>query len=792
MVRELLVLIAAGTLAAPSLIAQQTEPETPSPDEVARAEEEGVVRRKEEVTVVSASRTAEKLVDAPATMSVVTPDVLESTPAQNFADLLRSVPGVNAIQTSARDINLTTRQATGTLANSMLVTVDGRSVFQEYNNFVMWDSIPIASTNEIEQIEVVRGPASVVWGANALTGVVNIITKSPRNNEGVGFNLSAGLFDRDGGSREDDGTGNSYNGNFYYATALNDVWSFRLSAGYLNADPYSRPVGTIPLSCHPLGADPCRDSDGNALPGGFPLGGAAYPGDSPGLGNQWVNRGTSQPKVDLRLDQEVGSGGRITYQGGYARTEGILHTAIGPYTVESKNSNMSYGKVLYQKGALRIGAFANFVDASSTSLLQVDPETLGPAVLDVKNQTYDVELANTSVIGGRHALTYGGNYRRNNFDVTFAPLGEDRNELGAYLQEEFFLEKFRLAAGIRVDKFGNLDKAVWSPRVSVMFKPTPDQSIRVSYNRAFRSPSLVNNFFDQDISNPDEVDLRPLEPFFPPPLAALVPDEPFFLTVNFFGNLDLKEEHIDALEITYTGTVGRTTFGLAVYQNDTNDNITFTVLLPDQENPMGLPGLEFYSPTNPARGIGAETFQPITLSPVLMGALTQVPPPFGPILLPWKIGTYLNLGPLRNRGLEASIQHQVNDELSFYGNYSYQRTPEILDAADDQIQYPISAVGIPAKNRFNVGFTYSGPRFLGNVTVNYSGEALWTDVLGSEFHGYTNSYTMLNATFGVKLADQKLTLSLKGTNLTNQEILQHIYGDLLRRSVLLELSFFAQ
>jgi outer membrane receptor protein involved in Fe transport len=792
MKRELLVLLAAGALAGVPLGAQENEPQTPSPDEVAQAEEEGVVRRREEVTVVSASRTAAKLVDAPATMSVVAPDVLESTPSQNFADLLRSVPGVNAIQTSARDINLTSRQATSTLANSQLVAVDGRSVYLDFFNMVLWDFVPTASTNEIEQIEVVRGPASVVWGANALTGVVNIITKSPRNNEGVGFNLSAGLINRDEGSRAADGNGYSYNGNFYYATALNDVWSLRLSAGYLNSDPYSRPEGEIPLSCHPLGVDPCRDSGGNTLPGGFPLGGADYPGDSAGLGNQWVNDGTSQPKFDLRLDQEVGSGGRITYQGGYAGTEGIIHTGLGPFDIQS-DSAMAYGKVLYQKGALRIGAFGNFVDATAPNLLQVDPETLGPVVLGFKTETYDVEFANTSVIGGRHALTYGGNYRRNNFDITIAPGGEDRNEIGVYLQEEFFLEKFRLAAGIRADKFGNIDKVIWSPRVSVMFKPTPDHSIRVSYNRAFRSPSLINNFLDLDNSFPDPVDLRALKPFFPPPLASLIPNEPFFLTVNFFGNLDLKEEHIDAYELAYTGTFGgKTTLGLAVYQNDIDDNINFTVLLPDQENLLGLPGLEFYSPTNPATGIGAQTFQPINLNPVLMGALTQVPPPFGPVLLPYKVATYLNLGPLRNRGIEASIQHRFNDEFSLYGNYSWQRTPEVLTAGADQIQYPVSEVGIPAKNRFNVGLTYTGPRFLGNLTVNYSDEALWTDVLTSDFHGYTDSYTMLNATFGVRFADGRLTLSVKGTNLTNQRILQHVYGDLIRRSALVELSFFAQ
>jgi outer membrane receptor protein involved in Fe transport len=812
MTRTLLVLMAVGSLAAPPLAAQESEPENLSPDEVAQAEEEGVVRRKEEVTVVSASRSAAKLIDAPATMSVVSPDMLETSPAQNFADMLRSVPGVNAVQTSARDINLTSRQATSTLANSQLVLVDGRSVYLDFFGLVLWDLIPTSSSNEIQQIEVVRGPASVVWGANALTGVVNIITKSPRENPGFGLSLNGGLFDRDGGSRESDGTGNSYGGSFFYSNAVNDAWSYKLSAGYFSSDPYSRPVGTVPLTCHPLGAVPCRDAEkGTALPGGFPLGGAPYPTEQQGGGN-FINNGTSQPKVDLRIDQDLTGGGRITYQGGYAGTEGIIHTGIGPFDIQS-GSYMAYGKVLYQKGALRFGAFGNFLDADAPNLLQIDPDNLppeggvpSPVVLGFKTQTFDVEFSNTSVIGGRHALTYGGNYRRNNFDITLAPDSEDRNELGAYVQEEFFLDKFRLAAGIRVDKFGNLDKAVWSPRVSVMFKPTPDQSIRASYNRAFRSPSTINNFLDQNISNPSPIiDLcaTPV-PGLPPgidcPLAfaldlqspglgSLVPKDPFLLTVNNFGNVALVEEKIDAFELAYTGTFGGdTTISLAVYQNDIDENINFTVLLPDQENLNGLPGLEFYTPANPARGIqpiGGGLFRPITISPILMGVLP-------PTTFPSKVATYLNLGPLRNRGFEASIQHWVNDELQIFGNYSWQDTPEILQEADDQIRYPISEVGIPAKSRFNIGLSYNGPRILGNLSVNYADKALWTDVLSSIYHGYTDSYTMLNATIGVKFADGKARISLKGTNLTNGEILQHVYGDLLRRSVQAELSFFTR
>ncbi|HXY39366.1 MAG TPA: TonB-dependent receptor, partial [Vicinamibacteria bacterium] len=570
----------------------------------------------------------------------------------------------------------------------------------------------------------------------------------------------------------------------------NDTWSYKLSAGYLNVDPYSRPLGSVPLGCHPLGVNPCRDASGNPVPGGIPTGGAPYPKDQNGGGN-FANSGTSQPRANLRVDQDLKAGGRVTYEGGYAGTEGIIHSGIGPFDIQS-GSYMAYGRVLYTRGSLRLSAFGNFVDATAPNLLETDPATLKAVVLGFKTQTYDLEVGNSTVLAGKHVLTYGGNYRRNNFDITLAPDAQDRNEGGAYLQEEFFVQKFRLAAGARVDKYSNINHAVFSPRVSVMFKPTPEQSIRASYNRAFRSPSVINNYLDQDIFSPTPVDLRPLAAALPA-LAPLIPSEPFLLTVNTFGNPTLKEQHVDAFELAYTGTLGgKTTLGAAVYQNRLNNDLNFTYLLPTPENPQGLPGLEYYSPTNPAKGVGVETGTSITLSPILMGVLAQLPPPYGPILLPSKVATYLNLGPLRYRGFEASVQHRVNGEWSLFGNYSWQDTPKVLTAAADQIQYPINEVTVPAKNRFNLGVTYNSRRFLGDLNLSYSDKAFWNDVLNEPYWGYTNSYTMLNATFGVKLADGKLGISLRGTNLLNQDIQQHIYGDLIRRSVVAELRYFGK
>ena len=82
-------------------------------------------------------------------------------------------------QVSARDVNLTTRGATSTLATSQLALVDGRSIYLDFFGMVMWDLVP-TNPNDIRQIEVIRGPASAVWGANAMSGVVNVITRTPR------------------------------------------------------------------------------------------------------------------------------------------------------------------------------------------------------------------------------------------------------------------------------------------------------------------------------------------------------------------------------------------------------------------------------------------------------------------------------------------------------------------------------------------------------------------------------------------------------------------------------------
>ena len=705
-----------------------------------------------DVVVVTATKAESALVDAPTTMSVVTSETMATTPAQNYGDLLRSVPGVNVVQLSARDINLTSRQGTSTLSNSQLVLLDGRSIYLDFFGIVLWDFLP-TNLSDIKQIEVVRGPASAVWGANALTGVVNIITKSPREAPGATVSMTAGFLSRNAGSSAGKGPGLLFGTNGSLARAVNDRLSYRISAGYFSSDAFARPSGKIPFITDP------RDPKAT-------VGGALYPEDRAGaLGTTFENRGTSQPKFDARVDQEL-DGARLSYAGGVAGTQGIIHTGIGPFDIQ-KGSYSGYGKVSYSRGPLKVNAFTNFVNAEAPNLLVASP-TGKPLQLNFSTQTYDVEVGDSVPVRQHQVVSVGGNARRNNFDITIAPNAENRTELGAYLQDEIFVDRFRFALGGRIDKFGNLSDPVFSPRLAVIFKPSADHAVRFSFNRAFRSPSVINNYLDISIVAPR--DLSKLAPILPASLQGLVA-APFNLVVRAVGSRlpigataqkELVEESLTAYELAYTGTVSnRTTIGAALYVNDLDDNINFSQL-PNNLDP--------YTSANPPPG----WLLPTSILDLLAA---------GGIFLPRTAFTYLNLGPLRQKGVELSVDQRFGGGLSAFANYSWQAKPIVLD---DPNPFPLQELALPPTNRFNIGVTFDGARFLGSASVNYSDKAFWSDVLTSPYHGFTDAYTMVNGSFGVKWAAGKVTTLLRGTNLLNKDIQQHVFGDIIKASVMAE------
>ena len=251
--------------------------------------------------------------------------MLASTPAQNYGDLLRSLPGVNVIQLSARDVNITNRQGTSTLSNSQLVLLDDRSIYLDFFGLVLWDFLP-ANMSDIKQIEVIRGPASAVWGANALTGVVNMITKIAAR--GAGHDRVAQRRVLRSRHRIDGRQGRRHA--VRRATPRSrgrptTIWSYRVSAGYFNSDPLPRPTGRIPLIPDPRDPTP-------------PSAAAPIRSEPRGRsGTAFENEGTSQPKFDARVDQEI-KGGASRIRAASPAPSGIIHTGIGPFTIQPGSS----------------------------------------------------------------------------------------------------------------------------------------------------------------------------------------------------------------------------------------------------------------------------------------------------------------------------------------------------------------------------------------------------------------------------------------------------------------------
>ena len=685
-----------------------------------------------DTVVVTASRTAVRVVDAPVTTSVVPAATLETTPSTNIGDVLRSVPGVNVIQLSARDVQVTSRQSTGPIANSQLVLMDGRSIYLDFFGMVFWDWLP-ANQGDIEQIEVVRGPASATWGANAMTGAVNIITRAPRDSVGTTVSMSGGWIDREAGSTVGRGAGTMFGTNATITRAPSDTLAYRISAGYFQSDAFPRPTGRVPVIEDPR------------VPGGM-VGGAPYPLDGVGpFGAAFANRGTSQPKFDVRVDQELANGGQFSYSGGVAGTEGLSHTGVGPFDIQ-RGSYLGYGKVGYTQGDFRFQFFSNIMDGDAPNLLLADPATGQPVQLGFKGKTFDVEIGNSTFVGERNLLTYGGNVRRNTFDITIAPTAPDRLEFGAYLQDEIFFERVRLVLGGRVDKFGSVSTPAFSPRVSVMFKPGVDHSVTLSYNRAFRSPSIINNFLDMNVVFPVDLSglaaFRPLLPaLLPPGLPPAVAQgalmqleqqldqttaQPFPLVVRSVGSdlplgsmprTGITEESLTAYELSYTGTFGGTTAGAAVYLNRRDTPIAFTEL-PGSVDP--------YTAENPPPGW--------VLPPQVLSFMAS---PAG-IYLPRTAFTYSNLGPTRHVGAELWFDQRISRSASAWFNYSWQAEPEILDSDNPFLPEELT---LPPTHRVNVGGSLNGTRFLGNASVSMASAAFWSDVLTPAFHGYTDGYT---------------------------------------------------
>ena len=165
-------------------------------------------------TVTSVSKTSEKLMDAPAAVYVLTNEDIMRSGATSIPEALRLVPGVQVARVNANSWAISIRGFNGTLDNKLLVLIDGRTVYDPLFSGVYWD-IQDTVLEDIDRIEVIRGPGAALWGANAVNGVINIITKKAQDTQGNLASATVGNQDgiveeRYGGKLGDNGYYRAY------------------------------------------------------------------------------------------------------------------------------------------------------------------------------------------------------------------------------------------------------------------------------------------------------------------------------------------------------------------------------------------------------------------------------------------------------------------------------------------------------------------------------------------------------------------------------------------------------
>lgn len=627
-----------------------------------------------ETVIVTASRGEESLVRAPAAVSVLTGDEISTSAALSVPALLHDVPGLNIVQFGSRDFEINSRSSSGILANSMLVMVDGRSFFQPLYGAVYWDLLTV-SADGIAQIEVLRTPASAVWGANALNGVVNIRTKSPRQVTGLRGQIGMGNH----GTKSADVS---------WADARN-AFSYKLSASYFEQDPWPRD---------------------NRLPDGGPM----------PVAFTFANRGTRQPKVDARVDWDRDPHHVWSLRGGLSGAYGLTHSALGPGQFDS-GSYASYLEADRHTDNLDVKVYWNRLDAPFNILLFGLPE-------HATNDTFVADVAQRVRVGTSHRLTFGGSIRSDRFDVSIAPADRGRVEGGAFVEDQATINSvLAVTVGGRVDKFDTTD-AVFAPRLGAVMTVSPRHSFRVTYNRAYRAPSLLENFLDVT-------------------LPTVVPlDPPFFYTQRSIGSTSLAMEKQDAFEVGYTGVVApRTTVFVTAYTQRISDNITF------------LP-VSFYGPGAPPPGWPGD--------PALVPVLPQT-------------FTFINLGRLRDRGIELASQVDLKP-FAVRASYTFQDVPS-FSGGPAGVTLPINR---PPRHQGGVTATYRREAWTAEGSVHYTARAFWADVFSEPFWGYTSRYHSIDGRVSYQLPLRSWEAWVSATNLSNEAIKTHVYGDTIGRTML--------
>lgn len=405
-----------------------------------------------EETVVAASRRAQATYEAPNAITVITGDEIRASGLQSLPEILRRVPGAEVMSMGASSANLSFRGFNQRISNKVLVLVDGRPEYQDFLGLTLWPMLPIG-LEEIERVEVIRGPGSALYGANAMLGVVNIITRSPGTGQRAELNGWAGNGTVAGGS---------------FVASGGERLKFRASVGYQQADKYTRDFG-LPR------ADEASNVKNDAL-------------------------GLSSARGNLTAFYAFNKDFSVAASGGINRIYTELY-AIGLLRNFYLDGVGGYAKADFTGGPVKVRFFWN--TASFNAGPQYEPIGQRSLVTFVDANVFDVEalFQKQFELGGTHVLAAGASGRVKR--VKWGYIGPLQQEIhaAAFVQDEWrIVRPLSLVASYRIDRHPLLDNGspgyAQSPRVSLVYSPFEGQAFRGSFATAFRQPTFLESYMD--------------------------------------------------------------------------------------------------------------------------------------------------------------------------------------------------------------------------------------------------------------------------------------------------------
>jgi iron complex outermembrane receptor protein len=403
-----------------------------------------------DVEVTSVSRTAERLGHAPAAVTVVTNEDIRRSGATTVPDALRLVPGIHVAGQTSNTWAVSARGFSNVNSEKLLVLSDTRSVYTPLFSGVAWD-VQDYLMQDVDRIEVIRGPGATLWGSNAVNGVINITTKHARDTQGLYVETGAGTEERAAAAR--------------YGGRIGERAFYRVFGSYVNRDESFIPVGPT--------ADDWQLGH---------LGGRAD-WDSP--------EGDS---LTVQGDVYVGSIGRI------APSITILSRPGGP--TGDLVSDVSGGNVLGRFRRRRS-------DASEIELRVYYDRTHrnDPSFVDDLH-TVDADFRHRFAIGRAHEVTWGLNDRfmanRNTGKGLFSlePPSSQDNLVGGYVQDQLRVHDrlhFTIGTKLEHNTFSGFEA---QPSGRVAWMPSSPHTLWAAVSRAARVPTRLERDISIDVTDP--------------------------------------------------------------------------------------------------------------------------------------------------------------------------------------------------------------------------------------------------------------------------------------------------